>query len=272
MASTKIKYTSSKAIDHFNAGATLMRIVGYVDSIEGLRELPKSASKWIYKCVLNNNDDKKVRIIFWGDDALKYNSEIVMYQIIKITGGVIKEANLQYRRSGDTVSDKEFQFGRGSTLEVLGTFDIANGADEALNKVVKYQSIEIKDVCSARGPVEISGWLKEPFRSISTASGASYGSAMICSEVHRMTVHVTTFVPNENLLEGMKIKIRGTIDRRSNAFVLNTATMDQVSIIPGAPTMTEDEMDEAVESPPLVLKRESEDIMEITIEKKQKCD
>ncbi|XP_063993664.1 uncharacterized protein LOC135171206 [Diachasmimorpha longicaudata] len=91
-----------------------MKIIGYVDCIEGLRELPKSPSKWIYKCILNNNDGRRVRILCWGDDALKYNDDIKMYQVLRITGGIIKAANPQYRRSTDTVSDKEFQFDVGA--------------------------------------------------------------------------------------------------------------------------------------------------------------
>ncbi|XP_063987903.1 uncharacterized protein LOC135168012 [Diachasmimorpha longicaudata] len=102
MTSPPIKYTTNRAIDRFNVGATLMKIIGYVDCIEGLRELPKSPSKWIHKCILNNNDGRSVRILCWGDDALKYKDEIKMYQIIKITGGIIKAANPQYRRSTDT--------------------------------------------------------------------------------------------------------------------------------------------------------------------------
>ncbi|XP_011313001.1 uncharacterized protein [Fopius arisanus] len=233
MTSSNIKYTSSKAIEHFNVGATLMRITGYVDCIEGLKELPKSASKWIYKCIVNNNDGKRVRILFWGDSALRYNKEIAMYQIIKISGGTIKLANPTYRRSGDTVSDKEFQFGCASTLEVL-------------------------DVCTAREPVMITGWLKEPFRSISTTSGTSYGSGMICTDTHRMTVQVATFIPNEELREGMKLTVKGTIDRRLDAFVLNANSMDQIAVVPGAPMMSEDDMEDAVESPPLNPKREAD--------------
>ncbi|XP_011313000.1 uncharacterized protein [Fopius arisanus] len=271
MTSSNIKYTSSKAIEHFNVGATLMRITGYVDCIEGLKELPKSASKWIYKCIVNNNDGKRVRILFWGDSALRYNKEIAMYQIIKISGGTIKLANPTYRRSGDTVSDKEFQFGCASTLEVLGMFNISKNADGAIKKTITYRPIEMIDVCTAREPVMITGWLKEPFRSISTTSGTSYGSGMICTDTHRMTVQVATFIPNEELREGMKLTVKGTIDRRLDAFVLNANSMDQIAVVPGAPMMSEDDMEDAVESPPLNPKREA-DFSESSDGKKQKID
>ncbi|XP_063976110.1 uncharacterized protein LOC135167885 isoform X1 [Diachasmimorpha longicaudata] len=141
MTSPPIKYTTNRAIDHFNVAATLMKIIGYVDCIEGLRELPKSPSKWIYKCILNNNDGRRVRILCSGDDALKYKDEIKMYQIIKITGGIIKAANPQYRRSTDTVSDKEFQFARRSTFDIFGTFNITNGADNGRSKVISYKKL-----------------------------------------------------------------------------------------------------------------------------------
>ncbi|XP_063984904.1 uncharacterized protein LOC135169925 [Diachasmimorpha longicaudata] len=89
MTSPPIKYTTNRAIDHFNVAATLMKIIGYVDSIEDLRELPKSPSKWIYKCILNNNDGRRVRILCSGDDALKYKDEIKMYQ------GTLREKKYQ---------------------------------------------------------------------------------------------------------------------------------------------------------------------------------
>ncbi|XP_015118782.1 uncharacterized protein LOC107042297 [Diachasma alloeum] len=255
MPSSKIKYSSTKAIDNFSPRASLMKIIGYVDCIEGLKELPKSASKWIHKCILNNNDGRRVRIIFWGDDALKYNDELKMYQILKITGSTIKEANAMYRRSGDTVGNKEFQFGRGSTIETLGGFKIANGAGGG-TKAITYTPIKMAEVCEARHPVMVTGWLKEHFRSITTSNGTSYGCGLICTEVHQMTVHIATFVPREDLIAGMKIAVKGTIDRRFDAFVLHTSSMDGITIVPGAEVMSEDEMDEAVESPPLVLKRE----------------
>ncbi|XP_015121482.1 uncharacterized protein LOC107044196 [Diachasma alloeum] len=272
MASPPVKFTTSKAIDHFNAGATLMKITGYVDCIEGTRELPKSPSKWIYKCILNNNDQKRVRIIFWGDDALKYKKEISMYQILKITGGVIKEANPTYRRSGDTVSSKEFQFGRGSTLEILGTFDVANGASDEKKEVATFERIEMKDVCTASSPVIVSGWLKEHFRSVNIANGASYRCGMICTDVYRMTVHVTTFVPRPDFVEGMKLDVKGTIDRRADAFVINVKSMEEITVVPFAPMMTEDQMDDAVESPPLTSKRDAGDHPEDETGKKQKVD
>ncbi|XP_011313087.1 uncharacterized protein [Fopius arisanus] len=272
MPSPPTKFTTSKAIDHFNAGATLMKITGYVDCIEGIKELPNSPSKWLYKCILNNNDQRRVRILFWGDDACKYNTEISMYQILKITGGVIKEANPTYYRSGDTVGKKEFQFGRGSTLEILGIFDIVNDASGSKKEAITFARIEMKDVCTAKSPVIVSGWLKEHFRSIITANGASYGCAMICTDVHRITVHVTTFVPKPEFVEGMKIDVQGSIERRADAFFFNVKSMEQITAVPFAPVMTEDEMDDAVESPPLTPKRDADDCSQNGTEKRQKLD
>ncbi|XP_015120447.1 uncharacterized protein LOC107043440 [Diachasma alloeum] len=203
---------------------------------------------------------------------MKYNNEIVMYQILKITGGVIKEANPIYRRSGDTVSNKEFQFSRGSILEVLGMFDVANGASDDKNKVVTFKPIEMRDVCNAREPVMVSGWLKEYFTSITTSNGASYRCGMICTDVHRMTIHVTTFVPKAELLEGMKINVKGTIDRRGDAFVLNATSMDQITAVPSAPRMSEDGMDDAVESPPLTSNRDADGYPPNGNDKKQKVE
>ncbi|XP_063993666.1 uncharacterized protein LOC135171208 [Diachasmimorpha longicaudata] len=171
--------------------------------------------------------------------------------IIKLTGGIIKAANPQYRRSTDTVNDKECQFGRGSTFDILGTFNITNGADNGRSKVISYEKIEMENVCAAREPVQITGWLKEPFRSITTVSGSSYGCGMFCTRVHRMTIHVVTYIPREDLIEGIKMTIIGRVDRRGDGFVLNINSMDDIASLTEDVALNEDELDDAVEAPPL---------------------
>ncbi|XP_063979058.1 uncharacterized protein LOC135163511 [Diachasmimorpha longicaudata] len=113
----------------------------------------------------------------------------------------------------------------------------------------------MENVCAARGPVQITGWLKEAFRSITTVSGSSYGCGMFCTRVHRMTIHVVTYIPREDLIEGIKMTIKGRVDCRGDGFVLNINSMDDIAVLTEDVALNEDELDDAVEAPPLILKR-----------------
>ncbi|XP_011312303.1 uncharacterized protein [Fopius arisanus] len=119
----------------------------------------------------------------------------------------------------------------------------------------------------------VTGWIKEHFRGISTSTGASYGAGMICTAVHRLNIHVTAFVPRDDLVEGIKVSVKGTVNRRGDALIMHAKDMSCIEIIPGVENMTEDEMDEAVEAPPLTsVKREASDVPHGNDGKKSKID
>ncbi|XP_011312649.1 uncharacterized protein [Fopius arisanus] len=141
MTSEQYQFTSTEEMNNFEDGDTAMELTGYVDAIEGMKEL-KTHQKRVFKFVLNNGAGKRMRVLLWAGDALKYQSQITMYQVIELTMGTIRDMNLKSPLPpGKDYVLTEYHFQTASTLTCLGDYK----KDDSCQDYEEVSLEEIKD-------------------------------------------------------------------------------------------------------------------------------
>ncbi|CAG9772096.1 unnamed protein product [Ceutorhynchus assimilis] len=66
-------------IDSFVVGDNTIELIGYVDEINGSKQV-KNNTKTLFKFILNNGQGRRIRILMWDEMAKKFEQTIVNKQ------------------------------------------------------------------------------------------------------------------------------------------------------------------------------------------------
>ncbi|XP_034944809.1 uncharacterized protein [Chelonus insularis] len=90
-----MNFTSNQEIDTYFAHNFFTDLVGYVDNIESIVNIGPNNKK-LYRIIMNNGSNRRVRVLFWDDHALIWHSEITMNTVINITHAYASLINQVY--------------------------------------------------------------------------------------------------------------------------------------------------------------------------------
>ncbi|XP_011313006.1 uncharacterized protein [Fopius arisanus] len=201
MTSSTIEMTSDAEIDGFEPGDASMELIGYVETIEGMREI-RSPQKHLFKFIINNGNDKRMRVLMWAKEALKYLPQITLKQIVSLTMGTISAVNPKFKGSYENMADTEFNVQTTSDVTFHGVYG------ETAQCFLSYEEVPLQRVSTMTMPMCIEAFLRSPFKLVSTING-SYGAGLVVDPNYKLAVQITNFKDNENLTQGVCLKLKG---------------------------------------------------------------
>ncbi|XP_043471969.1 uncharacterized protein LOC122504787 [Leptopilina heterotoma] len=247
MSSTEFEFTSEEEIGAFNDGDKSMELLGFVDAIDGLKEL-KTSQKHLFKFVLNNNSGVRMRVLVW---------------VIRITGGTVKMSNPNFRVSKENVNFLEFHVQSYSTMEILGNF-----LGHRVEFKETFRSILFDEVMIIEGDVETEGYLKVPFVEVTTPN-SKYAQGIIVDGFYRLTVQIALFMINDKFVKGAHLRLRGEMNKEAGCFKIKD--MGCIDLFTNN-IMAEDKLKSCIHSVTLVrTKRPSSSALEGEKNSKKKC-
>ncbi|XP_011312994.1 uncharacterized protein [Fopius arisanus] len=237
MESEDILWTENEEIASYEAGNTMMDIVGYIESVEALSSV-KTYQKWIYKIILNNNKGSKVRVVFWKEKALEWSSKLTLSEIVEITCCTVADVKFQFDRDlKGVIVPQELHVQDFSTIQVLGKFDLAHSQ---LNEV-QFQETTIEH-CLEHGktPIAVRGYVKNDFVIFKTIGQMSMANGNIVDGHFRLCVQIRDYKNSSDskLEKGAYAIFYGKIDMsKPGSSYLSVDGMNKVIIDETKPKM-----------------------------------
>ncbi|XP_063989877.1 uncharacterized protein LOC135169087 [Diachasmimorpha longicaudata] len=234
MTSEEYQFTSTEEMNNFEDGDTAMDLTGYVDAIEGMKVL-KTHQKRVFKFLLNNGAGKRMKVLLWAGDVLKYQSQVTMYQVVELTMGKIRDMNLKLPlpRGKDYVLT-EYHFQPASTLTCIGVYKKDDYYQD-------YEEVSLGEIMSKTTRICTEVYLRTAFKSVTTATEVQ-AMGLTIDKQFKLSVGIVSFSPNPENKQGVCVKIRGILEKnKMRGVFLKVDDMSCIEIV-DAKTMTVSEM------------------------------
>ncbi|XP_034944808.1 uncharacterized protein [Chelonus insularis] len=209
-----MNFTSDEEIDACCVVDNTVRLVGYVDDIISIKPVGKMEKK-LYKIIVNNGSNRRVRVLFWKDFALEWHSQITSNVIIDINRGRPTLVNQTYVDLSDGLAPMELTIVKCTKVKLGPTYS-ANAATPVVIKEISIQDFQN----TTENAFYITAYVKVVFENI-TAGGSSYGCGAIADGTTKIVVKIAVFDQDENIEVGSTVKILGSKkeDKNGNMFI-----------------------------------------------------
>ncbi|XP_011313012.1 uncharacterized protein [Fopius arisanus] len=199
-----------------------------------MKEL-KTHQKRVFKFVLNNGAGKRMRVLLWAGDALKYQSQITMYQVIELTMGTIRDMNLKFPLPpGKDYVLTEYHFQTASTLTCRGFYK----KDDSYRD---YEEVSLGEIMTKTTRICTEVYIRTPFKSVTTATEVQ-AMGLTVDKQFKLSVGIVSYTPNPEIVPGVCVKIRGILEKNKMGGVfLKVDDMSCIEIVAGK-TMSVSEM------------------------------
>ncbi|XP_034934868.1 uncharacterized protein [Chelonus insularis] len=212
-------FTTNLCIDNYQRQDSTIQICGYVDSIEGITKI---VHKTMWSLILNNNQGRRVRVIFFEELATIYSQLIHHRSIVTLNNAYCRKCHNTYGILQENLHQVEL-VARSSTKISLSSiiFDMIQPLECQMIDVFRKYSIKY-----------ITGYVKSNFTLIENRK-SSYQSGVVTDGRFEVNVRIFDHKINPNIKIGKLLIFlaESQVDNRDYSSYLAVPKMSDIRVL-----------------------------------------
>ncbi|XP_034951710.1 uncharacterized protein [Chelonus insularis] len=209
-------FTSNNVINNFQHNSNVSEISGFIDSIEGTKYV-NGKNQW--SIIINNDQGRRIRVVFWSDLAVKYFQKTKFHSIM-----LFKDIYCQRRPLNRRINQENLYH-----LQLIVKFyTTVNIFFEMFKPDLISQQATLKDVFLRQHQIQhVQGYLQKHF-TLRNSPRYSYWSGIVNDRYSSVRVHILNHMFHLDLKIGQLISYlaESQCDRDGNYFLAVVDTRD----------------------------------------------
>ncbi|XP_074108507.1 uncharacterized protein LOC141533488 [Cotesia typhae] len=232
--------TSDEDIDKFVNGSNFTRITGMIESTEGMKTYGKTL---LFRFIVNNNSQRRIRLIAWDQDAVEFENKIKADMVCSFMRLRCKSVDEKYFKPAEGLVKKELHFTEYTKMEVK---------DNVQTVTKEIRLVTMEEIPELFGIARVQGFLTDRIVVASRRNAKfTFGSGAMTDGTHQIQINVLYVAENDVIyLAGTHIQVTGRLirDRAFGLTALECSKMSDIQRLDDK-VMTEEELAKSFTSP-----------------------
>lgn len=219
-----INFASDEMLETIQVEDSTVEIVGFVDEIDGPKNVGKEEMYTLLKFLLNNNSRHRIQVVAWNEEVERVKHHLQPNRIIHIDGAKAKIPKVSDFNHGTLPF--ELIIRSNTIINSLGEFNIKDNIQ--IKHVPIIELIDIPDYLNQY--IFVQGFIKTNFNALSN-NQKTFGYGSITNGVHKLQIQIMNYEQTTSFEKGEQVQVKGIVKVTNDIFFLNVENISDIKLL-----------------------------------------